>query len=108
MTKPAPVTPNPWVYEARDYQNKVLRIEIRWSDADRDLLSAVAYRDPGCVYDTIFIGLDAEGSVNRSPDQWTVPEGETLIRNNLLKKARLRSIDDVQAVQVTAGTSGAL
>lgn len=96
---------NPWVYEARDYQDKIIRISINWDSSDGDLMSAVTYRDPECVYNKIFIGLpDGGGNPNDTPDQWDVPEGEALIRHNVLRKARLRNINDVIHTQITAGT----
>ena len=95
---------NPWVWEARDYQENAIRITINWDSSDGNLMSAIVYRDPACVYTKIFIGLsDTDGTVNNSPDQWTIPAGETLIRHNVLRKARLRSIHDVLHNQITAG-----
>lgn len=95
---------NPYVFEFPDYQENVIRITINWDPTDGDLLSAVAYRDSACVYTKIYVGMsDTDGTVDNTPDQWTVPSGETLIRANLLKKARLRNIHDILDTQVTAG-----
>ena len=95
--------PNPWVYEASDYRGKVIRITVDWDQNDGDLITATVFRDPECVYTKIFIGLGDDGEPNKSVDNWVIPAGTNVVPGSLLKKARLRNINDIAYSQITAG-----
>ena len=96
--------PNPWIWSSPDYQENIIRITVNWDPNDGDILGGVVYKHPDCVFNKIYIGLsDANGTVNDTPDQWSVPDGETNVPRNVIRKARLRNIVDVVRMQITAG-----
>lgn len=97
------VPPNPFVVEFRDYIGKVIRITVEWSSATRALSGAVVFRDADCQYQRVYIGVGADGTPDSTPDVVLVPAGSTNITANQLRRNALRTIDDVVALQITAG-----
>lgn len=104
MTKPTPLPPqSPFVYEAGDYQDHVIRITVTYDNATRALTGATVFRDAACVYTHIYIGVGADGTPNTSPHQFVVPAGITSITTGQLSAAGLTSANQVYTLQITAG-----
>lgn len=103
MTAPTPPT-SPWVWETFDYRQRPIGIEVRFDDVTRALTGATVYRDPECVYTTILIGTGEDGIPDNSPDAYAVPAGTTEVPLQVLRRNKLRTIEDVLALQITAGT----
>jgi hypothetical protein len=97
------VISSPWVWEADDYQGNSIVITVTFNNSTRALTGATVVRQAGCVYGTIFIGQGADGTPNSTADQFPVPVGSTHVTANQLKRNALRTIEDVLALQITAG-----
>lgn len=97
------VPPNPFVVEFRDYVGKVIRLTANFNEATRALTGAVAFRDADCQYRRVYIGLGPDGAPDSTPDVVPVPAGTTSVSANQLRRNGLRTIEDVTALQITAG-----
>lgn len=99
---------SPWVYDSGpDWQGKRLRITVAFNNVTRVVTGAVVHRDPGCVYDHIYIGLGADGTPNSSTRVFAVPnlEGDRNINANALNSNGINVIEDLFLLgQITAGT----
>jgi hypothetical protein len=94
---------SPWVWEADDYQGNSIIITVTFNNSTRVLSGATVVRQAGCVYGTIFIGVGSDGTPNTAPDQFAVPVGSTRVTANQLKRNGLTTIENVLALQITAG-----
>lgn len=102
-----PPTPNPYVYDSGgDNNDNHIVVEFYWGPITRLIVSITTHRDVGCDWSHIFVGLGPDGSPNTSPRQWSVPEGDTNMIQNLLTFLAtngLSTIDDLLTNQITAG-----
>jgi hypothetical protein len=94
---------SPWVWQALDYQNNAITITINFNNSTRALTGGKVVRDAGCVYGTVYIGQGADGTPNTAPDKFAVPTGTTNLTANQLKRNGLATIENVLALQITAG-----
>lgn len=97
------VPPNPWVWSANDPLGNPLTISVAWKASMRALQNTTVTRDPACSLGHIYIGVGADGTPNTSPNAYAVPTGSTTITAATLSKNGLNTIDDVLALQITAG-----
>lgn len=100
-----PVT-SPWVQSFDDYVGKVIRITVTFDSATRAITGITTFKDPGCQYTKILIGLGADGSPDTTPRAVDVPDGTTVLtqqRLNQLASRGLATIEDVLGLQITAG-----
>ena len=102
MADPAPIT-SPYIWEAGDYLSRVIRITITFNNSTRAITGASVFRDVGCLYQTIYIGTGPDGTPNSTDKKLAVPAGTTSISANQLKQVGLNVIEDVLALQITAG-----
>jgi hypothetical protein len=102
MPKGQPIT-SPWVFETVDNDEHPIRIQIDFDNDTRAILGGSFFRDPDCVYTKIYLGLGPDGTPNTSPMQWDVPVGSSGLDAPALASVGLDVIEDVLAVQVTAG-----
>lgn len=93
---------SPYTYEAKDYQDAVIRGVFNYDNATRELLSLQAHRDAGCLYTKIVVGFGGDGSVETSTRKVTVPVGDTNITKAQLNSVGLTTIDDILSLQITA------
>jgi hypothetical protein len=94
--------PSPWVVEFRDYVGKILRITTNFDNTTRALQNAVVHRDPGCVYTKIV--FDDPGD-NQKAKRLTAPndaQGDRTYTANQLASQGLDTIEEAQAIQITA------
>lgn len=103
MTRPVVAPTSPWIYEAGDYQQNVIRITVDFDNTTLALLGATVYRDAACVYSHIYIGLGADGTPDTSPLVFTVPAGSTNITAKQLSRQGFSTYGDLNSAQVTAG-----
>jgi hypothetical protein len=94
---------NPWVWSAADYQGRAIRITVPWNASNKQLLSATVEREPGCLYGSLLFGVGEDGAADSSLDRFPIPEGTTTVPGNLLRANRLKTIDDILSMQITAG-----
>jgi hypothetical protein len=93
----------PWVYEAQDNNGRVLRITVTFNNASRALQSAAIFRDVGCAYGKIYIGVGADGLPDSTPRSFNVPHGDTVFNAAQMSAVGLDTIEDILARQITAG-----
>ena len=102
MGTPSPAV-SPWTWDAEDYQGNGIHISVTFNNSTRALTGATVVRDVGCVYGTLYIGVGPDGTPNTSPNAFAVPEGTTNLNKNRLTSNGLNTIEDVEALQITAG-----
>ncbi len=97
--------PNPFTWESADYEGRVIRITVVHL---LNLITAITvYRDAGCLYDKIFVGVGPDGSPNTSPHQFPIAVGTTILLQaqlDLLVTEGIATIQDFLSLQITAGT----
>lgn len=102
MVDVTPPPTSPWVWQAVDNFGRFIRITLPF-DAAHALGTATVERDVGCQWAHIYIGLGADGTPNSTAHAFTVPEGMNTVTANQLRQRGLNTIDDVIALQITAG-----
>lgn len=99
---PTPQT-NPYTVEFPDYRGKLIRITVTFNETTRALTGATGYRDADCQYKRIYIGTGDDGTPDGALDVVPVPAGTSTVTANQLRRNSLRTIEDVLALQITAG-----
>lgn len=102
-----PPTPNPYHWESGDLEGDLITIDFTWDAVTRLILAITVFRDVDCAWNTILIGLGADGSPNSSQRQVSVPIGTRTLAPTLLSALAnhgLSTIDDVLTLQITATT----
>lgn len=94
---------SPWIYEAQDNAELVLRITVSFNNGNRGLTSALIHRDAGCQYAHIYLGTGADGLPDSTPQAFAVPTGDTSVTSAQLAAIGLSTIEDILALQITAG-----
>lgn len=103
MARGDPMT-SPWIWEAADYQGNKIRISIAFDVNTHAIVSgSTVFRDAACVYTKVYVGLGADGTPNSTTRVFTVPAGTTSISQNALNSKGLNTIEDVLALNITAG-----
>jgi hypothetical protein len=97
------VPPNPWVWSANDPLGNPLTISVAWKASTRALQNTTVTRSAGCSLTTIYIGVGPDGTPNTSANAYAVPVGSSTVTAATLSKNGLNTIDDVLALQITAG-----
>jgi hypothetical protein len=101
MVKTPPVSP--FVFEARDYLGRIIRITIPYDDVTKAInASATVHRDAGCLYTKIVVDVGGDGSPNSSTKKVTVPAGDTTVTVAQMSAVGLTSINQVINTQITA------
>lgn len=91
---------SPWKWAASDYQGKTISITVNYNNTSRALTSAQIVRQQGCLYGRIYFDEPDSGR----DKVLTVADGAT--RNftaNQMRQQGLDTIEDVMALQITAG-----
>lgn len=97
------VQTSPLVIAFPDYQQNAITCTITFNNASKALTGATVVRDPGCVYTYLSFGLGPDGTPNTAPGRFNVNVGTTTVTANQLKAGGLNTINDVLALQFTAG-----
>jgi hypothetical protein len=102
MADGPPMT-SPYVWEAGDYLTRVIRITVTFNNATRALTGATVFRDAACLYQKIYIGTGADGTPDNTDKVIVVPAGSASVTAQQLRQRGLDTIEDVLALQITAG-----
>jgi hypothetical protein len=96
---------SPWFWDARDHLDRVLSITVPFDNVTGDILNGIViHRDPGCLY--VRVVWDDPSDPQRAKRTPIAPEGDTTLTAQQLRQATgLRTLTDLQAVQVTAETT---
>lgn len=97
------VQQSPWVWESFDFQSNVIRITATFDNVTRVLSGITVFRDAACVYRHLLIGLGVDGTPDTTPRNVVVPAGTTVVPVSTLNNVGLSTIEDVLALQITAG-----
>lgn len=103
MVDVAPPATSPWVWQAPDNFGNIIRITVTFNEATRALTGATVFRDAGCQWNHIYLGLGADGTPDSTAAAFTVPAGTSSVTTNQLRQRGLDVIEDIQALQITAG-----
>lgn len=97
---------SPWVWEAKDYLERVIRITVTFNEGTRAITGVTGFRDSGCLYTKILIGTSADGVPDDTDKVVNVPTGTTSLTQgqiNQLAARGLATIENILALQITAG-----
>jgi len=97
------VQQTPWIWEDADFAGNVIRITVTFDNGTRVINGCTVFRDAACVYRHMLIGLGGDGTPDTSPRNVNVPAGTTVVPVNALNNQGLTTIEDVLALQITAG-----
>jgi hypothetical protein len=87
-----------------DYQGNGITITVTFNDSTKALTGATIVRDPGCVWQTIFFGVGADGTPNSTTGQFgPIAAGTTTESAHRLKQGGFNTINDILPLQITAG-----
>lgn len=100
---PTPAT-SPWGQHFEDYVGQAIDITVIFDEGDRSITSASIHRDAECLFTTIFIGLGPDETPNTSPVHFEVPTGTTPISAGVLSLLGFNVIEEIEALQISAGT----
>lgn len=99
--EPTPST-SPWHQEFGDNFDRVISIDVVFDEGTRAITGVTAHRDVDCQWTHISLGLGPDGTVESSPNTWTIPEGDNAIPLAEFTDRGLNTIEDVEALQITA------
>lgn len=103
---PVPPTVSPFIREFSDYLGRVIRITATFDEGTKELTDIIVFRDSGCLFTKILIGLGDDGRPDSSIRAVNVPAGTTDLtpaQVNVLKSRGLNTIDELWSYQMTAG-----
>ena len=89
---------SPFIWSATDYLERAITVTFPFDNTTHALADATVVRDAGCLWGTLMIG-DPNGAVKT----FAVPFGTSTVRSQQLKNNGLNTIDDIFALQITAG-----
>lgn len=96
---------SPYFMEFVDNQTPQRRINITvtFNNSTRAITGATVYRDADCQWRRVMIGLGDDGTPDSSVRNILVPSGTTNISAAALSSRGLDTIEDIRALQITAG-----
>lgn len=94
---------SPWLWAASDYLGRAITITVTFDNTTKALSSGSIVRATGGLYGHLYIGLGVDGSPNSTTHQFAVPVGTTGISKGQFSANGLNTIDDILALQITAG-----
>jgi hypothetical protein len=89
---------SPFVEAFPDYLGRAITVTFPFDNTTHALADATVVRDAGCLWGTLMIG-DPNGAVKT----FAVAFGTSTVRTQQLKNNGLNTIDDIFALQITAG-----
>lgn len=99
---PTPPT-SPYVFSAIDYKDLALTITVNFNNSTGAITNGTVVRDPGCVYQHVYLGVGPDGTPDTSPNVFTVPSGTLNISAKQFAANGFNTISDITAQQITAG-----
>ena|SRR5688572_16130261 len=97
------VEPSPWVSRFDDYLGRAIVITVNFNNANRSITGGSVTRDVGCLWSKILIGRGADGVPDHSSRVFNVPVGTNAIPRSVFNSMQLDVIEDIRALQITAG-----
>lgn len=97
---PTPST-SPWEQHFGD-PDADLWIRVVFDETTRAITGGTVHRDAACQWSHISLGLGPDNTPNTSPDTWHVSTGEWAIPASEFAAHDLNTIEDVEALQITA------
>jgi hypothetical protein len=97
---------SPVMQEFGDYVGKYIRITVTFDNATRVLSGITVFRDAGCQFNKILIGLGEDGVPDHSSRTFTVPTGTTVLnpaQMNAVRANGMNTIEEFESFQITAG-----
>lgn len=98
-----PRSPSPYVWEARDFAGKIIRMTVSYNDTTGAITGAGTFRDVDCLFKKILVGLGSDGRPDSTGHAFTAPPGDHAIPVQQLTAQGFSTIEQFQAQQITAG-----
>ena len=98
---PTPPAISPWQYESADSVGKKVHVDIFWDTVSptKDIIDPglTGYRDVGCLYRIVLIG------VSPNIKTFSIPDGNFQVTRTQLAAQGFSTIDDVRNTNFTLG-----
>ncbi len=104
MAEGRPAT-SPWIQEFGDNFGMAIRITVEFDQATRRLTRITVFRDEGCQWTRILIGLGDDGAPDSTDKAIPVAAGTDVLTSQEMRRlanAGLDTIEDILALQITA------
>lgn len=101
MVKEPPVSP--FVYQARDYLDRLLTVTIDYDNNTRAILGGLVVRDPACLYVNVYIGVGVDGRPDSTTHKFNAQSGSHPINAATLAAIGITTIEDILNSQITVG-----
>lgn len=95
--------PSPWVSRFADWQGSAIVLTARFNEDNRQILNATVARDADCAYTKILLGVGPNGRPDDTATQFEIEAGPSSIGRGQFVAFGFDKIEDLQAVQITAG-----
>jgi hypothetical protein len=97
------VLQSPWVSRFDDYLGRAITITVNFNNTTRAISGGSVTRDVGCLWSKILVGVGVDGIPDHSGRIFDVPVGTNTIPKNVFNGMQLDTVEDIQALQITAG-----
>lgn len=97
------VLQSPWVSRFADYLDRAITVTVNFNNATRAITGAVLVRDAGCLFTKLLIGVPAVGAPDDTDFKVNVPVGTTNVGANVFTSRGFTTIEQLQALNITAG-----
>lgn len=102
---PGPVMNSPQVQEWPDNDGLKIRISTFFDVTTRAITGITVFKDVGCHWNRIVIGLGTDGTPDSTTRDIAVPNGTTVLTSTQLNRLASRgitTIDEYNSLQITA------
>lgn len=97
------VLQSPWVVRFDDYLFRAITITVNFDNTTRAVIDGTVVRDAGCLWSKLLFGVGPDGTPDSTPMKVNVPFGLTTIPKSAFTAFGFNTIEQVQALQITAG-----
>lgn len=102
MARGDPMT-SPWIWTAADYLGRRIQISVAFNNSTFAITAgSTVFRDADCLYTKVYIGLGGDGTPETA-QVFSVPAGTTNLPRSAFTSNGLSTIQDVLALNITAG-----
>lgn len=96
---------SPWVSRFADYQDKAITLSVTFNNSTRSITGGSITRDAGCQFTKVLIGVGGDGVPDHTDKAFDVSslEGTQSVGKAPFTARGLNTVEDIQALQITAG-----
>lgn len=97
-----PMTP-PYRWESSDYLGNRISLQVDFDNTTRQISGGTAFRDPGCAFKKIYVGVGADSRPDSSTRFFNVASGSQNLGQGQFTGQGWNTIEQFTAQQITAG-----